>query len=263
MQKIVMFNQKGGVGKTMSAANIAGCIAKKRNERVLLIDCDSQCNLTNYMMKVQPDDFERKNNTLISYMTDGISADDVIEPVFVEKGNSYDVVQLPIDIIPGDPRMFQVVIDDDSIFRELFAELDDRYDICIIDVPPNMTGVTFKVLEAADYVLVPAEPDEFSLQGYSAIIDLVQGIRENSNVGLEILGLFVNKMQNKTVEKFTFKQMKDGLGSTLFKTQIRYSVEIKNAMQMEKTLPYYNTSLGITHDYYNLTDEIYRRMKKK
>ena len=183
MKTTAILNLKGGVAKTTTAINLAAVLARYMGKRVLLIDADSQCNLTEFC-GIDP---EKTAASLADVLRCGKSAN----PDFVIQKSSIDGV----DIIPAADELMGLDITamkygagkPESI-REFLGLVRNRYDFCLIDCPPAFSASGFAALVAADDVLIPIKMDAFSLRGMGNLMQQVENMRR-LNSRLEVVGL--------------------------------------------------------------------------
>jgi cellulose biosynthesis protein BcsQ len=199
LKSICVFNNKGGVGKTTLLCNLAAYIAKEKNKKVLIIDCDPQCNATAYMIAETP--LEKL------YSKDSGTINDVLKPL--RRGKGYYADELPIirsvgfgvDLIPGDPK-FSLAEDFLSrdwvdatagIYRGLQTTFFIRnlltrctgYDYVFLDVGPSLGAITRSVLIASEYFVIPMSSDIFSIRGLQNIEISVKSWAEELRRGLD------------------------------------------------------------------------------
>lgn len=198
MKSVCVFNNKGGVGKTTLLCNLAAFFAMKRSQRVLVVDCDPQCNATAYMLP---------ESTLEEiYARDSGTVNDFIKPL--RRGKGFLDTELPIrksegfsvDLIAGDPK-FSIAedflardwldacsgqergIQTTVFFRELLEKCAD-YDLVLIDVGPSLGAINRAILLSTDFFLVPMSSDIFSLRGLQNIDVAVKKWQEDLRRGL-------------------------------------------------------------------------------
>lgn len=257
MKKIVIFNQKGGTGKSTCTVNIAGILDKIYKKRVLIIDCDPQINSTLFL--ISEDDCKNDITNVLRGKTD--IKESVVNVSLVVRYT----IDTGIDVLPGSREVDSLNIKNITIFKEILKEVEDKYDYCIFDCPPHISNMTLAALSAADYVLVPALADTDSLCGYDLLIDTVSQIRTSeTNVSLRILGIFFNNVEiNKALEKYIISDCKENMGDIVFKSYIRRSSAVSQARYYGKPLCYYRSTAPVTKDFENLTKEIMNRIKKR
>lgn len=182
--KIIVFaNQKGGVGKTTSAVNVAACIAKS-GHNVLFIDCDPQGNATS--------GFGINKKLLSSSVYDIIigrsSPDDVIIKTKIQNlsiiPSSMNLVGAEIELVDIERREF--------LLRDNIQKVSERYDYIIIDCPPSLGIITINALNCATALVVPVLCEFFSLEGLSQLTKTIRIIRQTQNPYLELIGVIIN-----------------------------------------------------------------------
>lgn len=256
MISIAVINQKGGVGKTTSVVNLAACLEKDKKKKVLVIDCDSQCNATSYLTTF----FDDCEYDICDCIKGECSIDEAIMRVQMEWFGK--VSDTNMYLVKGNTQMDTAPITDENVFGELTEGLKG-YDYLFYDCPANLTAPTLAALTAADFVLIPAEPDMDSLGGYSLLLDTVQAIRTTSNVGLKILGIFFTKVSaHAALDKYLFEQNRTALGDEIFKTYIRNTTVVPQARFMGKPVTYYKATSDVAGDYRALAGEMEKRIRK-
>ena len=215
MKSIVIFNNKGGVGKTTLLCNLSAFLQLERSKKILIIDADPQCNATAYLFPYpQVESIYDKNEGTIY---------DIIKPV--QRGKGYLKTKLPIikspnfkvDVIPGDPKLSLAEdflgkdwiegksgeyrgLQTSLVFKDLLGKLSD-YDYVIIDVGPSLGALNRSVLIACDYFLVPMSSDIFSLRAIENISLALKEWKEGLESGL-------SEYKRKDSEDFKISEMK-------------------------------------------------------
>lgn len=210
MKVVCLFNNKGGVGKTTLTGNIGAYFSLRMSKRVLLIDCDPQCNITQYVLGDDktidlywPDSLEKDERKIKTIM-------DIIDPIIDgDAGVNTRVRPLPnksnrfgVDLLPGDPRLS---IFEDQLarawsdipagkaggfrithwLRSYISALDGKYDIILVDVSPSLGALNRSVLLSCDNFITPLGADAFSLLGVRNISRWIDGWVNYYQVGLE------------------------------------------------------------------------------
>jgi len=199
MKSIVVFNNKGGVGKTSLLCNIASYLKIKKDKRILVIDADPQCNATTYMFPYDEiEEIYKTENTIYK----------IIRPL--QRGKGYLRSDLPIiaspnfkvDVIPGDTQLSLTEdflskdwLDGKSgdyrglqttlLFKDLLEKLKDDYDYIFFDVGPSLGALNRSVLAASDFYIVPMSSDIFSLQALENISKSLTEWKKQLDRGLE------------------------------------------------------------------------------
>jgi chromosome partitioning protein len=188
MTVIAIANQKGGVGKTTSAFNLAHALVE-RGQRVLCIDADPQASLTEYF-GLDPDELEEKHQTLYF----GLIGDEPVALSSLIVGDNPALIPTSIQLANADPELRQhPLIEPQSVLRKQLRELRDRYDFIIIDCQPSLGILPINALAAADLVLVPVETTRLSRSGLRHFFNTVTRLRRHLNPRIEVLGILPTK----------------------------------------------------------------------
>ncbi len=255
MVKIVIYNRKGGVGKTVSCVNIAGCLAKTKGYKVLVIDTDAQANATSYLML-------HDENT-VRYGLNDLFHDPQIDPnkiihkakILDKKNESF--VDSNIYIVPASKELDELVTDDQFVIKRFLDSVEDKFDYCLIDCSPSVTEMTINALCAADYVMIPSLAGRDSVTGYGMVMDEIDAMKENGfNVPLKILGVFLNAVdKRRAIEDYYRSFWVGDKKRDVFVHSIRNSSEIVNAQEFCKPIHYYK-NCPVAKDYEELVQEM-------
>ncbi|MCV9389158.1 ParA family protein [Reichenbachiella ulvae] len=228
---ISIANEKGGVAKTTSTGSI-GSILSRLNYKVILVDLDPQADLT-ISLDVEAED---RNIFDCLFHHKKIVANKVNENLILVGG---DPRLTPLDFMDSikNDKDFQIE-DPRLILKSLLKQVTDKADFILMDCPPNREIITQNALAASDYVLIPSEAHNFSVNGINNIIENLDAIvSAKLNTDLKLLGLFVTRYRKNTaihsdmVEWFETNYHKD-----LFKTKINENITIQEATQMGREL---------------------------
>ena len=259
-----MFNQKGGVGKTTSVVNFAACLEKEFGKKVLVIDCDSQCNATTYLMTFTDteEDAERTDKGIEEYLEGNVHLKDVINrAIFPYRRNT---INSNVYVVRGTRKMDLVDDIDENIFKKMLKEAEElKFDYVIFDCPANLTAPTLATLSAVQFILIPITADIYSLSGYDMLIDNVQAIRRTTNINLQILGIFFNDLKSyRKLDKYMYVDNLENLDEIMFKSKLRTSADVPLAGYMGIPMPYFKPKAAVTEDYIALLKEIRKRINK-
>lgn len=185
---ITIANQKGGIGKTSTTINLGAGLALY-NKKVLLLDMDSQCNLTIVYQKLFHSDTYR---TILDIYEEDANLNDLILPI---KENLY--------IVPGDKRLSAAEKGSESgdewILCDKIEEIKDNFDYILIDTPPMLGFLNTTALLASTDVIIPAQADLFSFQGVNTFCESIAKIKKRNNPNLQIDGVVLTRYKKQTI----------------------------------------------------------------
>lgn len=222
MIRIGVANQKGGVGKTTSAINLATALAAT-GWKVLLIDLDPQGNASTGLGVHQA---ERVRSSY-ELLTGDCSLDDAVIATRVPR---LDLIASTVDLSGAEIELVDFEDRTDRLKRALDSALPGRWDICLIDCPPSLGLLTINAMVAAQSLLVPLQCEFFALEGLSQLLNTVERIRARFNPGLSILGvaLTMYDRRNKLTEQVA-EDVRACLGKVVFETVIPRNVRLSEA----------------------------------
>ncbi len=249
---ISVVNNKGGVGKTTVAANLAHALTR-RGQRVLVVDMDSQCNATSLMLHKEP-----RGKTLYEVFTEpDLDVGQCIYPTEYEKlfclPNTNDTSALEPSLLKSLPDSFKII-------RNRIREYTQQhYDFALLDCPPNMGFFVVSALYASDFVIVPIwAGSAFSIEGLLKAIDLINDIHISGNSDLKFLRLLINQVDRRTaMTKVTIDQLKKNFSpDQIFKTMIPVNAAFQRAENERKTIIRYDPSTLGAKSYRALATEL-------
>lgn len=245
---IAVANQKGGVGKTTTAVNLAAGLAVEE-KKVLLVDADPQGNATSGA------GIERSpaRKSLYSAMVTGDSPENVILPtelplLFVLPSDK-NLVGAEIELVEAPNREYKL--------KSLLAGVRDEYDYVIIDCPPSLGLLTVNGLTAADSLLVPIQCEYYALEGVTELFDTLARLRRGLNPSLTIEGLLLTMYDERTnLSAAVAQDLRDFYGSQVLKTVIPRNVRLAEAPSYGKPIILYDIRSRGAESYIQLAKEI-------
>jgi chromosome partitioning protein len=252
MAKIIaVSNQKGGVGKTTSAINIAASVAAL-NYRVLLIDLDPQGNAT---MGCGID--KREVPASICEVLLGEKKLSEIR-IKADPGN-FDVVPANQDLTAAEVALLSKGTGRESILKRACAWISDDYDVVLIDCPPSLNIVTLNALVAADSVLIPMQCEYYAMEGLSALLATINDVRQTVNPNLEIEGILrtMHDPRNNLANEVS-SQLIEHFGDKVFKTIIPRNVRLAEAPSFGKPALFHDKESRGAMAYLALASELKR-----
>ena len=253
MGKIIAFaNQKGGVGKTTSAVNIAasvGILGKK----VLLIDLDPQGNTTSGV------GINKKNLKATSYelLINETTAD---KAVIKTEFKNLSVIPSNISLAGAEFDLYQL---DNREYRlkEQVAQIKADYDYIFIDCPPSLGMITFNALAAADAVIIPMQCEYYALEGLSQLMLTIRKIKQLYNPELEICGILITMFNGRLILTMqVISELKKYYSDKLFKTPISRNVRLSEAPSFGTPVYYHDKSSKGSKEYLDVAKELLERI---
>lgn len=258
MRRIAVINQKGGVGKTTTTANLGAALARL-GQRVLLVDLDPQAHLSLHF------GIEVKDGQPSIY--DVLTSGTPVGEVLVSARENVTLLPADIDLAGAEAELISVT-GREVILREALSGVENDHDFMLIDCPPSLGVLTINALCAADEVLIPLQSHFFSLQGLSRLLDTVTLVRQRINPNLKVAGLVLcmheaaTRLAGEVVEDLSrFLETSRGTSATwsdarLFETSVRRNIKLAESSSFGQTIFDYAPRSNGAMDYANLAGEV-------
>ena len=246
---IAIANQKGGVGKTTTAINLAASLAVL-DHKVLVIDADPHANTTSGL-NFSPDSDEKR--TVYEVMEGKISAEDAL--IQTEIANLH-MIPSHINLVGVEIEMLDVP-ERESVLRNALAPIRDNYDFILIDCSPSLGLVTVNCLTAADSVIIPVQPEFFALEGLGKLLQTIRLVQEGVNPNLTIEGFLVTMFDGRTrVHSQVVGELREHFDDMVFRTIIQRNIRLSEAPSHGKPIILYDIMSTGAGNYLNLAKEL-------
>ncbi len=257
---ITVANQKGGVGKTTTTMNLGAALAKQ-GQRVLLIDADPQANLTSYL-GIQPGEGGHENLRTLDeiFLAKRPWDDEALSTCIAHADSGVDLIASDQNLT-GVEQFLYSRPDRELVLSHFLASVQKRYDFILIDTPPSLNLLTLNALCASRFVLIPVQPEFFSLEGIVKIRQAIENVRSRWNDRLEILGILPTQVsQRRKLTQEVLDTLRAELGQLIMETMIHDSAAVTESSGHAQSVLDYDRSSRGAKDYMAAAKELIERL---
>ena len=252
---IAIANQKGGVGKTTTAINLAASLAVLE-KKVLIIDADPQANTTSGL-NFSPDNDQKR--TLYEVM---IGERDIRDTLIQTEIAGLHMIPSHINLVGAEIEMLE---DEhrESVLKNALAVIKDDYDFIVIDCSPSLGLITVNSLTAADSVLIPVQCEYLALEGLSKLLNTIKIVKSGLNPDLDIEGFVLTMYMRNRLNNQVATEVREHFGELAYDTIIQRNIRLGEAPSHGKPVMLYDAAATGATNYLLLAKEFLKKNRKK
>jgi chromosome partitioning protein len=248
---IVIANQKGGVGKTTTAINLAAGLAVLEH-KTLIIDADPQANATSGV-GIDP---RSVKTSIYECIMDGVSPKTIIAPTSTP---FLDLIPAHIDLVGAEIEMINLP-GREKMMRKVIDQVKEEYDFILIDCSPSLGLITVNALTAADSVIIPVQCEYFALEGLGKLLNTIKIVQSRLNPDLDIEGILLTMYDNRlNLAKQVVEEVKTHFQQMVFSTIINRNTKLGEAPSFGNTIMTHDINSMGAINYLNLAREIIQK----
>jgi chromosome partitioning protein len=250
---IAIANQKGGVGKTTTAINLAAAFARK-NKRTLLIDLDPQANTTLSFVAL-----EEISQSMFDVLADHqLALNQIVRPTTAANlclaPSKISLAKLEVTLVAQFDAPFRL--------KDALAPVRADFDFVVIDCPPALGILTVNAMVAATHLLVPIQAGYYAMEGTDDLLETLERIRARPNPDLQLLGVVITLFDRRTnLARDIREQVRQVFGAKVFRTVIGKSVRLEESPAYRESIFSFAPKSSGAHDYELLAKEVLRRVQ--
>lgn len=255
MRVISIINQKGGVGKTTSVANIGAAMAEA-GLHVLLVDLDPQAHLSiSFDRMPEPGD-----PSIYTLLTTGHSFADVMQPTSMD---GLWIAPTNLDLSGAETELANE-IGRETLLRDALTVLsrgENVPDVVLLDCPPSLGTLSLNALVGSDFVIVPLQAEFFALQGMAQLMDVLERVKRRLNPSIELLGVLVGLFsKQRNLSREVVEELRHHFGDLLFPLQVRVNVRLAEAPSHGMTIFQYAPDSGAAEEFRAIANMVTERL---
>ena len=250
---LTLANQKGGVGKTTTAVNLAAFLGKKK-KKVLVIDLDPQGNATSGL-GVDKGELE---TTIYDVL---VNEESIADAIWESSAENVSICPTNINLAGAEIELVNVM-SREQVLKEALKEIRDDYDYILIDCPPSLSILTINALTASDGIIIPIQGEYYALEGLTQLVDTINIVKKKLNKNLSILGVVLTMFDRRTqLTRQVEEEVSNYFGDKVFNTHIPRNVRLAEAPSHGVAILDYDKNSKGAKAYESLAAEVIKRTK--